>query len=28
LAYTLAMPDPTLYAWLRKGHVKALDLLT
>jgi hypothetical protein len=23
LAYTLEMPHPTLYAWLRKGHVKA-----
>jgi Recombinase zinc beta ribbon domain len=23
LAYTLAMPEPTLYSWLRKGHVKA-----
>src|SRR5262250_17969 len=23
LAYTLAMPEPTLYAWLRKGHLKA-----
>lgn len=22
LAYTLAMPDPTLYSWLRKGHLK------
>jgi hypothetical protein len=23
LAYTLAMPEPTLYSWLRKGHLKA-----
>jgi len=23
LAYTLAMPHPTLYAWLRKGHLQA-----
>jgi len=23
LAYTLDMPEPTLYCWLRKGHVKA-----
>ncbi len=23
LAYTLAMPLPTLYSWLRKGHLKA-----
>jgi hypothetical protein len=23
LAHTLDMPDPTLYSWLRKGHLKA-----
>ena len=23
LAYTLEMPPPTLYAWLRKGHLQA-----
>jgi hypothetical protein len=23
LAYALAMPHPTLYAWLRKGHLQA-----